>query len=40
MDFLTNLLNNIYKMIISILTNAGVAIEGLPEELIPTKDAE
>ena len=40
MEFIANLLNNIYKMIIGILANAGVSIEGLPEVLIAVEDAE
>lgn len=39
MDFFVNLLNNIYAMILGILKNSGVSIEGLPEVLIPV-DAE
>lgn len=35
MDFIIGLLNNIYKMIISILEAAGVKGE-FPEDLIPT----
>lgn len=39
MEFIVNLLNNIYAMIIKILANAQVNVEGLPEVLIPV-DAE
>ena len=35
MDFIKGLLNNIYAMIMGILKNAGVNVEGLPEVLIP-----
>jgi hypothetical protein len=37
MEFIANLLNNIYTMILGILKNAGVVIEGLPEVLIPVE---
>ena len=37
MDFIVNLLNNIYTMILGILANAGVSIEGLPATLIPVE---
>ena len=40
MDFIVGLLNNIYVMIINILKNAGVAVDNLPEVLIPVEDAE
>ncbi len=38
MDFIINLLNNIYKMILGILKNAKVPTDGLPEVLIPTEE--
>lgn len=38
MDFIVDLLNNIYKLVMNILKNAGVNVEGWSEELIPTDD--
>ena len=35
MDFIIELLNNIYKMILQILENSGVNVDSLPEEIIP-----
>ena len=37
MEFIANLLNNIYDMILKILANAGVNVEGLPEVLVPVE---
>lgn len=39
MDFIIELLNNIYNMIKSILASAGVNTDGFPEDLIPTTQA-
>jgi hypothetical protein len=38
MQFFIDLLNNIYKMILGILENAGVDVSNLPKFIIP--DAE
>ena len=40
MDFIIDLLNNIYKFVIGILKNSGVNVDGLPEVLVPETDAE
>ena len=40
MEFFTNLINNIYAFVLGILKNAGVPVEDLPKEIIPTTDAE
>ena len=37
MEFIANLLNNIYAMILKILENAGVDVEGMPALLIPVE---
>ncbi len=39
MDFIIDLLNNIYAMIVNILKSAGIEAD-FPEKLIPTEDAE
>ena len=38
MEFIANLLNNIYVMILKILENAGVDVKGLPPFLIPVEE--
>ena len=38
MDFIANLLNNIYAFVLGILKNAGVNIDNLPTVLIPVEE--
>lgn len=40
MDFIKNILESIYDMVLSILKSAGVDVSNFNEDLFPAEDAE
>ncbi len=40
MDFIKNILESIYDMVLSILKSAGVDVSAFAPDLFPTEDAE